>query len=148
MKVKVKRLNDKASLPTRGSDKAAAYDVYACILNEEGEVKIKPHTTVKIGTGLSMAPPEGFFVGVYARSGLSSKEGLRPANCVGVCDEDYRGEYIVAVHNDFDDEKTIKHGDRIAQVILQQRFDMDFEEVEELDETERGAGGFGSTGRA
>lgn len=148
MKVKVKRLNDKASLPTRGSDKAAAYDVYACILTEEGEVKIKPHTTVKIGTGLSMAPPEGFFVGVYARSGLSSKEGLRPANCVGVCDEDYRGEYIVAVHNDFDEEKTIKHGDRIAQVILQQRFDMDFEEVDELDETERGAGGFGSTGKA
>lgn len=78
---------------------------------------------------------------------MSSKEGLRPANCVGVCDEDYRGEYIVAVHNDFDDEKVIKNGDRIAQVILQQRFDMDFEEVEELDETERGMGGFGSTGK-
>lgn len=147
MNVKVKRLSEKAFLPTRGSDKAAAYDVYACILNEEGAVKIQPHATVKIGTGLSMAPPEGYFVGVYARSGLSSKEGLRPANCVGVCDEDYRGEYIVALHNDFDEERVVKHGDRIAQIILQQRFDMDFEEVDELDETERGAGGFGSTGK-
>ena len=87
---------------------------------------------VLCGTGLSMAPPEGFFVGVYARSGLSSKEGLRPANCVGVCDEDYRGEYIVAVHNDSDVCRTVKHGDRIAQIILQKRYDMDFEEVAEI----------------
>ena len=100
-----------------------------------------------IGTGLCMAPPEGYFVGVYARSGLSTKEGLRPGNCVGVCDEDYRGEYKVSLHNDFDEEKVVKHGDRIAQVMLQKRYDMEFEEVDELDDTARGAGGFGSTGK-
>ena len=148
MKVKVKRLNDSAMLPAKGSDKAAAYDVYACILTEEKEVTVKPHTTVKIGTGLSMTPPEGYFVGVYARSGLSSKEGLRPANCVGVCDEDYTGEYIVALHNDSEETRVVRHGDRIAQLILQKRYDMDFEEVEELEQTERGTGGFGSTGKA
>lgn len=148
MVVKIKRLNDTAILPSKGSDKAAAYDVYACVLNEKKEVLIAPHTTVKIGTGLSMTPPEGFFVGVYARSGLSSKEGLRPANCVGVCDEDYTGEYIVALHNDSEENRIVKHGDRIAQLILQKRYDMDFVEVEELEATERGAGGFGSTGKA
>lgn len=145
MKIQIKKLYDNAKLPTRGSDKAAAYDVYACIFND-GEVDIFPHKTAKIGTGIAIAPPEGFFVGVYARSGLSTKEGLRPANCVGVCDEDYRGEYIVALHNDSDFIRTVKHGDRIGQIILQQRFDMDFEEVSELDKTVRGAGGFGSTG--
>jgi len=148
MVVKIKRLNDAAMLPSKGSDKAAAYDVYACIVNENNAVTIEPHTTVKIGTGLSMTPPEGFFVGVYARSGLSSKEGLRPANCVGVCDEDYTGEYIVALHNDSEVTRTVKHGDRIAQLILQKRYDMDFVEVDELEATERGAGGFGSTGKA
>lgn len=100
-----------------------------------------------IGTGLRMAPPEGFYVGVYARSGLSSKEGLRPANCVGVIDEDYRGEYLVAVHNDSEVTRFVKHGDRIAQILLQKRYDMDFEEVDELDTTGRGDGGFGSTGK-
>jgi len=86
-------------------------------------------------------------MGVYARSGLSTKEGLRPANCVGVCDEDYRGEYIVALHNDTDYPRTIKHGDRIAQIILQLRFDVDFIETDGLSETDRGLGGFGSTGK-
>lgn len=147
MDVRIKRLYKEAILPTKGSPQAAAYDVYACITEGDGTVAIKPHTTVKVGTGLSMAPPEGYFVGVYARSGLSSKEGLRPANCVGVCDEDYRGEYIVAVHNDSETERIIRHGDRIAQLILQKRYDMDFVEVDELDVTERGAGGFGSTGK-
>lgn len=146
MVVKIKKLNESAILPTKGSNKAAAYDVYACI-RDNNEVRINPHETVKIGTGLSMTPPEGFFVGVYARSGLSSKEGLRPANCVGVCDEDYTGEYIVALHNDSEEARVVKHGDRIAQLILQKRYDMDFVEVSELDATERGAGGFGSTGK-
>lgn len=146
MVVKIKKLNEGAILPTKGSDKAAAYDVYACI-RDNNEVYINPHETVKIGTGLSMTPPEGFFVGVYARRGLSSKEGLRPANCVGVCDEDYTGEYIVALHNDSEETRVVKHGDRIAQLILQKRYDMDFVEVSQLDATERGAGGFGSTGK-
>ena len=106
-----------------------------------------PHQTMLIGTRLRMAPPEGFYVGVYARSGLSSKEGLRPANCVGIIDEDYRGEYLVAVHNDSEVTRFVKHGDRIAQILLQKRYDMDFEEVDELDTTGRGDGGFGSTGK-
>lgn len=147
MNIKVKRMNKEAKLPTRGSEKAAAYDVYACLPDENALVTIMPHQTMLIGTGLRMAPPEGFYVGVYARSGLSSKEGLRPANCVGVIDEDYRGEYLVAVHNDSEVTRSIRHGDRIAQILLQKRYDMDFEEVDELDTTGRGDGGFGSTGK-
>lgn len=147
MNIKVKRMNKEAKLPTRGSEKAAAYDVYACLPDKNAPVTIMPHQTMLIGTGLRMAPPEGFYVGVYARSGLSSKEGLRPANCVGVIDEDYRGEYLVAVHNDSEVTRSIRHGDRIAQILLQKRYDMDFEEVDELDTTGRGVGGFGSTGK-
>ena len=147
MNIKVKRMSEEAKLPTRGSEKAAAYDVYACLPDENALVTIMPHQTILIGTGLRMAPPEGFYVGVYARSGLSSKEGLRPANCVGVIDEDYRGEYLVAVHNDSEVTRSVRHGDRIAQILLQKRYDMDFEEVDELDTTGRGDGGFGSTGK-
>lgn len=147
MNIKVKRMNKEAKLPTRGSEKAAAYDVYACLPDKNAPVTIMPHQTILIGTGLRMAPPEGFYVGVYARSGLSSKEGLRPANCVGVIDEDYRGEYLVAVHNDSEVTRSVRHGDRIAQILLQKRYDMDFEEVDELDTTGRGEGGFGSTGK-
>lgn len=147
MNIKVKRMNKEAKLPTRGSEKAAAYDVYACLPDKNALVTIMPHQTMLIGTGLRMAPPEGFYVGVYARSGLSSKEGLRPANCVGVIDEDYRGEYLVAVHNDSEVTRSVRHGDRIAQILLQKRYDMDFEEVDELDTTGRGDGGFGSTGK-
>ena len=147
MNIKVKRMSEEAKLPTRGSEKAAAYDVYACLPDKNALVTIMPHQTMLIGTGLRMAPPEGFYVGVYARSGLSSKEGLRPANCVGVIDEDYRGEYFVAVHNDSEVTRFVKHGDRIAQILLQKRYDMDFEEVDELDKTERGDGGFGSSGK-
>lgn len=147
MNIKVKRICEEAKLPTRGSEKAAAYDVYACLPDKNAPVTIMPHQTMLIGTGLRMAPPEGFYVGVYARSGLSSKEGLRPANCVGVIDEDYRGEYLVAVHNDSEVTRSVRHGDRIAQILLQKRYDMDFEEVDELDTTGRGVGGFGSTGK-
>ena len=147
MNLKVKRICEEAKLPTRGSEKAAAYDVYACLPDENAPVTIMPHQTMLIGTGLRMAPPEGFYVGVYARSGLSSKEGLRPANCVGVIDEDYRGEYLVAVHNDSEVTRSVRHGDRIAQILLQKRYDMDFEEVDELDTTGRGVGGVGSTGK-
>ena len=147
MNIKVKRMSEEAKLPARGSEKAAAYDVYACLPDENALVTIMPHQTMLIGTGLRMAPPEGFYVGVYARSGLSSKEGLRPANCVGVIDEDYRGEYLVAVHNDSEVTRSVRHGDRIAQILLQKRYDMDFEEVDELDTTGRGDGGFGSTGK-
>ena len=93
-----------------------------------------------------MTPPEGYYVGIYARSGLSTKQGLRPVNCVGVCDEDYTGEYIVALHNDSEISQIIRNGDRIVQIILQKRYEMNFMEVDELVKTERDEGGFGSTG--
>ncbi len=131
-------------LPTRGSEKAAGYDLYACI---EEPLVIYPNTNVKIGTGLAIAVPEGYFGAVFARSGLAAKQNLRPANCVGVCDADYRGEYIIALHNDGNEPRTVNPGDRIAQLVVLPFLPVEFTEVEQLDETARGAGGFGSTGK-
>ena len=142
-KIKYKKLNEYAKEPTRGSAAAAGYDLYAAINNP---ITIPAHSTVKIGTGLAFALPDNTFAAIFARSGLATKQGLRPANCVGVCDSDYRGEYIVALHNDTDNEQIINPGDRIAQMVLMPYIPMTFEEVENLDETERGQGGFGSTG--
>lgn len=144
MKILLKKLNEKAVLPSRGSAFAAGYDLYACL---DAPVVIAPHTTVKIGTGIAAAIPEGWFGAVFARSGLAAKQGLRPANCVGVCDSDYRGEYIIALHNDTDEERTVSHGDRIAQLVILPFMEAEFEFTEELPATERGAGGFGSTGK-
>ncbi len=145
MKIEITKLCENAIIPKRGSDKAAGYDLYACL--ECDSVEIAPHTTVKIGTGLAIAVPDGYFGAVFARSGLAAKEGLRPANCVGVCDSDYRGEYIVALHNDSDEIRTVKNGDRIAQLVVMPFLEVEFSEVNALSETERGAGGFGSTGK-
>lgn len=142
-KIKYKKLNEYAKEPTRGSAAAAGYDLYAAINNP---ITIPAHSTVKIGTGLGFALPDNTFAAIFARSGLATKQGLRPANCVGVCDSDYRGEYIVALHNDTDNEQNINPGDRIAQMVLMPYIPMTFEEVENLDETERGQSGFGSTG--
>ena len=144
MVIQLKKLKENALLPTRGSEHAAGYDLYACL---EEDVLIAPGQTVKIGTGLAVAVPEGFFGAVFARSGLASKEGLRPANCVGVCDSDYRGEYIIALHNDSGMERTVRHGDRIAQLVILPFLLAEFEECDSLPETARGAGGFGSTGK-
>ena len=142
--VKFTKLHPEAKVPSRGSDKAAGYDLYAVL---ENDVKIYPNATAKIGTGLSIQPPEGYFGAIFPRSGLATKHGLRPANCVGVCDEDYTGEYIVALHNDSNAINTVKHGDRIAQLVFMPYLPVNFEEVEKLDETNRGASGFGSTGK-
>ena len=144
--VQIKKLTARAKLPTMGSQYAAGYDLYAC-LNGDGAVTIPPHHTVKIGSGIAVALPEGTFGAVFARSGLASREGLRPANCVGVVDSDYRGECMVAVHNDSDADRTIHDGDRIAQMVLLPYLPMEFEEVSELSQTVRGEGGFGSTGK-
>lgn len=141
--INYKKLNPNAKTPTRGSKYAAGYDLYSCLDND---VEIKPHQTVKIGTGLSFELPNGTFAGIFARSGLATKEGLRPANCTGICDSDYRGEYIVALHNDSENVRLIHNGDRIAQMILLPYIEMEFNEVDELTDTERGTGGFGSTG--
>lgn len=141
--IKIKKLKENAILPTYGSDKAAGADLYACTYEH---IIIQPHTTEKIGTGIAMELPEGYFGAIFARSGLATKQGLRPSNCVGVCDEDYRGEYIVALHNDTDEVQIIHPNERIAQLVLLPYIQCDFIE-DELSETERGDGGFGSTGK-
>lgn len=142
--MKIKRLRENAIIPQRGSEYAAGFDLSAAI---DGPVFIAPHETKKVGTGLAITPPKGTFGAIFARSGLATKEGLRPSNCVGVCDEDYTGEYIVAIHNDTNETKTISPGQRIAQLVFLPYIIEEIEIVEELDQTERGAGGFGSTGK-
>lgn len=144
MIINVKRLKENAVIPTRGSKDAAGVDLYACI---DEPIIIMPHQTVKIGTGLAIELPHGYFGGIFARSGLSTKQGLRPANCVGCCDSDYRGEYIVPLHNDTDTPQTIYPSERIAQLVVIPYLTVDFTEVDELTSTERGDGGFGSTGK-
>lgn len=141
MEVKIKKLYEDSTLPTRGSEYAAGYDLYA----HEGAT-IKPHETAKVGTGVAIQPPEGTFGAIFARSGLATKQGLRPANCVGVCDYDYTGEYIVALHNDSNEERVVEVGERIGQVVFIPYVNATFVEVNELEATERGDGGFGSTG--
>jgi len=142
--INIKKLNDLAKLPTRGSEYAAGYDLYAAT---NYNIEIQPHTTVKIGTGLSFELPQGTFAAIFPRSGIATKRGLRPANCVGVCDSDYRGEYIVALHNDTNEVQIIEPQERIAQMILLPFVEMSFNEVNELSDTVRGAGGFGGSGR-
>ncbi len=144
MKVSIKKLTETAKLPYRGSEFAAGYDLFADI---HEDVIIKPHETAMIHTGLACAIPDGYFGGIYARSGLASKEGLRPANCTGVVDSDYRGELMVALHNDSNKNRTVVSGEKIAQMVIQPYLAVEFEETEELDETKRGTGGFGSTGK-
>jgi dUTP pyrophosphatase len=141
--INIKLLSENAKVPTRGSEYAAGYDLYA---NTTDIIDIAPHSTVKVGTGISMELPENTFGAIFARSGLATKKGLRPANCVGVCDSDYRGEYVVALHNDTDEIMSIEPNERIAQLIVMPFIPVNFTVVEELNETERGDGGFGSTG--
>lgn len=141
--VNVKKLNENAKLPTQGSEWSAGWDLYACI---DEPIYIGPHRTEKIGTGLAFELPKYTFGGIFPRSGLATKQGLRPANTPGVCDSDYRGEYIVALHNDSDTVKIVEPGERIAQLIVLPYVPIQFDLVDSLSETERGAGGFGSTG--
>ena len=143
MKIDFTRLTNTAYLPARGSAAAAGYDLYA---DTDISINIAPHTTVKIGTGLAAAIPEGYFGAIFARSGLATKRGLRPSNCTGVVDADYRGQIIVALHNDTSVTQTVQPHERIAQLVVMPFLTFEVNEVEYLDETERGAGGFGSTG--
>ncbi len=154
--VKIKKIYSNAKMPVYSSNEAACADLYAYIpfneadmVNNDGKCckVIMPHSTVKIGTGLTMAPETGWYVQLYARSGLATKNGLAPANKVGVIDNDYRGEYVVPLHNHSDMPQTIVHGDRIAQMAITPYWAANFEEVDKLDETERGEGGFGSSGK-
>ena len=168
--IKFKKLKPNATVPTQGSEYAAGYDLYACI---DEPIAIQPHETVKIGTGIAITPPKvrclfdqptsteipnivyhydietniNTFGAVFARSGLATKKGLRPANAVGVCDIDYTGEYIVALHNDTNIPQTVEPNERIAQLVFIPYVTDTWQEVNNLDETKRGDGGFGSSGK-
>ena len=165
MKIKAKRLSDTAKLPTYGSEKAACCDLYCdlrvdkCIdlnpanvdfkhMEYRGDcfdrVHIAPHETIKLPTGWAFQPPEGYMLQILQRSGLASK-GLIPLG--GILDEDYTGEVIVIMLNTTDKYLSINNGDRIAQMAIRPYYQGEFEEVDELDETARGDGGFGSTGK-
>jgi len=145
MTVKIKKLNEDAVIPTYGSAEAAGCDLYALL--DTDEVVIHPGSTALVHTGISVEIPHGCYGGIYARSGLASKKGLRPANCTGVIDADYRGEIMVALHNDSSNIQTISNHERIAQMIIERYEKAEFLIVDDLVETERGEGGFGSTGK-
>ena len=144
MRINIKKLTETAILPERGSAYAAGYDLFA---NVSEALEIAPHTTAMIPTGLAMEIPEGYIGGIFPRSGLASKESLRPANCVGVVDTDYRGEVKVALHNDGDVARVVTPGQKVAQLVIVPFLGVEFDEVQELSETVRGVGGFGSTGK-
>ena len=142
--IKVKKLRPGAHLPTYGTEFSAGADLYACL---EEPVTIAPGETKKIPTGLSMEIPIGCAGLIYARSGLGTRQGLAPANKVGVVDSAYRGEFMVFLHNPGSQDQTVSHGDRVAQLLVTPVFTPGFEEADELTDTARGAGGFGSTGK-
>ena len=143
-KIAVKKLKENAMIPTYGSPEAAGADLYACL---DKTVTILPGETVFIPTGIAMEVPKGWAGLVFARSSLGAKRGLAPANKVGVIDSDYRGEFFVALHNHGKQPQEIHHGERIAQLLIIPAFTPGFLEVSELSTTQRGSGGFGSTGK-
>lgn len=143
VEIDIKLLTKTAKIPTRGSSEAAGYDLYADI---EKDIEIRPHTTEKIGTGIALAIPNGYFGGLIARSGLATKQGLRISQGLACVDADYRGEIFVPIHNDTDETQVIPKGTRIAQLVVIPFLPLDFTQVDKLDDTQRGSGGFGSTG--
>lgn len=143
MKVRIKKLTDTAKLPAYGSAYAAGADLYS----DEGAFTVAPGETHLTHTGLSIEIPEGYGGFIYARSGLATKRGLAPANKVGVIDADYRGEIMVSLHNHSDKPQTVEAGERVAQLVIAPFLKAEFEEADELSDTVRGEGGFGSTGR-
>ena len=142
--IKVKKLKEQAVLPTYGSEEAAGADLYACL---DQNIVIQPGETYFVPTGLSMELPKGTAGLIFARSGLACKRGLAPANKVGVIDSDYRGEFIVALHNHANKPETVCSGERIAQLVIVPVLTPGFAEVDSLTDTERSSGGFGSTGK-
>ena len=144
MLVRFKKLDKNAIVPTYGTPFSAGADLYACM---EEAVVIEPGQTVLMHTGIAMELPEGYVGLNFARSGLATKRGLAPANKVGVIDSDYRGEIMVALHNHGSEAQTVEPGERISQLLIMPVVQAEFEETEELSDTVRGEGGFGSTGR-
>lgn len=143
-KIRIKKLHPNAVIPTYGSLEAAGADIYACL---EAAVTIPAGKTVFIPTGLAMEVPKGCAGLIYARSSMGSKRGLAPANKVGVIDSDYRGQVMVALHNHSQEDQVVNPGERVAQLVITPVFTPGFREVDDLSETDRGSGGFGSTGR-
>jgi len=144
MNTKIKILNELATIPTKGTVWSAGHDLYAAV--PEKEIVIQPHTTEVIGTGIAMEIPVTLFGAIFPRSGLATKQGLRLANAVAVIDADYRGEIKIPMYNDSNEARVIKQGDRIAQIVLLPYLNTEFTVADELSETARGIGGFGSTG--
>lgn len=147
MQVNIMRMFDDAIVPTFGSDGAAGADLYARIDNERHIQAIYPNSTQMISTGICMEIPESYVGLVFSRSGLATKQGLSLANCVGVIDSDYRGEIKIALHNHSDSIRKVKHGERVAQIVLVPFLKPTFHEQDNLSDTTRGEGGFGSTGQ-
>lgn len=147
MKIKVKKVSPDAMLPTHGSDMAAGYDLYAYGIKNEDGVQIYPGQAEMIGTGIAVEIPEGYAGLLFGRSGMAFKRGLRLSNSVGLLDPDFRGEIKCHVRNDSSKPRDIKNGDRIAQLVVVPFMALDFELTDELSDTNRGTGGFGSTGR-
>lgn len=146
--INIKKTDENAKIPTYGSEFAAGADLYAVIHNEENKVEIIPGETAFVDTGIAMEIPEGYVGLIYARSGLACKQGLAPANKVGVIDSDYRGNIMVALYNQSNEVRTVSEGDRIAQIIIQPVEQFGFKVKENLSDTVRGNGGFGSSGKA
>ena len=155
--INFKKLSPSATIPTKAHPTDACFDLY---LDEPNSfyynystntyyqgVKIEPHTYIPLHTGLAAEIPDGYYAAIYARSGLSVKKGLRPTNCTGIIDNQYRGEWIVALYNDSNFAQVLDHKDRIAQFAILPVLDVNLNEVEELSETERGTGSFGSSGK-
>ena len=160
MEIKIKRMTPTALIPTKAHASDACFDLYLdapLALYHEWNggvevkaargIKIRPHATVMLYTGIAMETPVGYYAAIYARSGLASKEGLRPANCVGIIDAEYRGEICVALHNDSDETRIVHHNDRIAQMAILLMLDVKLVEADKLSETKRGSGGCGSSGK-
>ena len=160
MEIKIKRLTHTALIPIKAHISDACFDLYldapdalyhewngGVEVKTASGIKIRPHETAMLHTGIAMETPVGYYAAIYARSGLASKQGLRPANCVGIVDAPFRGEVMVAMHNDSDQTRILRHGDRIAQMAILPVLDVKLVEADELSETERGSGGFGSSGK-
>ena len=143
MRIRIKKTDEKAIIPTYGTEFSAGADLYALL---DSSIEIAPHETCFVHTGISVEIPEGYCGLVFARSSMGAKRGLAPANKVGVIDADYRGEIMVTLHNHSEKVATVDPGERIAQLAIVPFLKAEFEEAEELTDTIRGAGGFGSTG--
>lgn len=145
MEIKLKRTSPNAIIPTQSHVGDAGYDLYACDI-PNGKVEIAPHDTCMISTGIALAIPKGYAGLLFSRSGIATKRGIRPATAVSVLDSPYRGTIIYPAHNDSADWQTVENGERIGQLVVVPVVALTFNEVDELEETERGTGGFGSTG--